>query len=378
MNRKERNISIGIDDFFAEQLTEEERAAGLELGRICRQQRGAYSVLVKSKMMADAGAAENVAVSGEAAAVLKGAVFYGEGHEFVTYPAVGDVVVMKREADQYVIYRVLKRKTDFVRNKPGVISRKDNTNEQVVAANMDTVFIMESLNHDFNLRRLERYITVAWNSGATLVILLTKADICEDVAYYVEQAQQVAIGIDILPISTYSEVGIEVLKTYLHPGKTAVFLGSSGIGKSTLVNLLAGRELMKISGITEKNSKGSHTTTHREMVVLENGAILIDTPGMRELGNDNFEEGLDQTFEDIAELAMECRFSDCSHTSEPGCRVRQAIEDGALSEERLKSYQKLLRESRRLSSKVVEQRKYYQEMKVTGRTLKGRHGKGKS
>lgn len=366
-----------MDDYFRKQLTEAELAAGFELGRICRQQRGKYYVLTEDAKLSENETTEGKMLLSETEALLKGAVFYGEGHEFITYPAVGDVVVLKREADQLVIYRVLDRKTVFTRNKPGVISRKDNTNEQVVAANMDIVFIMESLNHDFNLRRLERYITVAWNSGATPVILLTKADVCEDIDYYVNQAQQVAIGIEVLPISTYSGIGIENVKKYLSPGKTVVFLGSSGIGKSTLVNLLAGRELMKTAGITEKNSKGSHTTTHREMVVLENGAVLIDTPGMRELGNDNFDEGIDRTFEDIAELARECRFSDCTHISEPGCRVRQAIDEGELSEERLKSYQKLQRESRRLSPKIIEQRKYYQEMKVTGRTLKGRHGKGK-
>lgn len=369
-------MSIGIDDFFTNQLTEAEQAAGFMLGRICRQQRGTYYVMTEEAAENRKTADQTEALErNESEAVLKGANFFGEGHEFVTYPAVGDVVVLKNETHQKVIYRVLNRKTVFTRNKPGIKSRKDNKNEQVVAANMDMVFIMESLNHDFNLRRLERYITVAWNSGATPVILLTKADICQDVDSYVNQAEQIALGIDILPISTYTGAGIDGVKGYLKPGKTVVFLGSSGIGKSTLVNLLAGRELMKTSGITEKNSKGSHTTTHREMIVLENGAILIDTPGMRELGNDNFAEGLGRTFEDVEELAKQCRFSNCTHTNEPGCVVRQAIENGELDEGRLRSYRKLQRESRRLSPKVAEQRQYYQEMKVTGRTLKRRSGK---
>ena len=257
------------------------------------------------------------------------------------YPTAGDFVSLEyNPIGDSLIADTLPRTSFF--------SRKDPTpgrGEQAVAANFDYVFIMQSLNHDLNLRRMERYLTLAWQSGAMPVILLTKADIAENISGTVRDISRAPAGADIIPVSSKTGYGLDRLGDYICPRKTAVFLGSSGVGKSSLVNALAGEEIMNVNGIREDDSKGRHTTTHRQLVLLKNGAMIIDTPGMRELGMWDASEGISAAFGDVEKFARMCRFSDCRHENEPGCAVRAAIERGELSEERLQSYRKLTAES---------------------------------
>lgn len=336
-----------IKDFFMNQLTEEEMREGLYIGRISGLSREIYHIIGRY---------------GEKNAKLKGSVFYQDA-KFINYPAVGDYVVAKHiEAGDDIIYRILERSSVFTRNNPS-IRNISMVMEQVVAANVDIVFLMLSLNQDFNLRRLERYLAVAWESGATPVIVLTKADIAEDIEDYVEQAKEIAPFVEIVAVSSHTGFGLEQLDQYLKPGETVVFLGSSGIGKSSLINALAGEEIMKVNNIRDDDDKGRHTTTSRELIQLKTGAILMDTPGMRVLGINDSMEGLSETFTDVEELAGQCRFGDCKHGNEPGCAVREAIENGTLSIGRLNSYQKLLKEAAYAKKKTEILNKKMNKMK---------------
>ncbi len=260
-------------------------------------------------------------------------------------PAVGDWVAARplpgeRKA---AIEAVLPRRSAFARKQAGL-----RTEEQVVAANVDTVFLVQALGHDFNLRRLERYLVAAWESGADPVIVLTKADLAADVGDAVAEAETVAFDVPVLALSAATGEGLPQLEPYLVPGCTVALLGSSGVGKSTLVNRLAGREVLATQEI-RADGRGRHTTSHRELVPLPSGALLLDTPGMRELQLWAGEESLDGAFADVAELAAQCRFADCAHGTEPGCAVRAALADGRLDPERWDSYRKLQREVRALA-----------------------------
>ena len=259
-------------------------------------------------------------------------------------PAVGDwVAVRPLEGERKaVIEAVLPRKTVFARKEAWA-----RTVAQVVAANVDTVFLVTAFGHDLSPRRLERYLTAAWDSGANPVIVVNKSDLAEDPRAELAEVETVSMGVPLHALSAEGGDGLEQLEPYLVPGRTVALLGSSGVGKSTLVNRLAGREVLHTAEI-RSDGRGRHTTTHRELVPLESGALLIDTPGMRELQLWAGEEVLDSTFAEIAELAGECRFSDCSHEHEPGCAVKTAISDGTLPAERFASYRKLQREMRAL------------------------------
>jgi ribosome biogenesis GTPase len=292
--------------------------------RVAAQHRGAYVLWTGD---------------GELRARAAGRLFYQ--HEVgAPVPAVGDWVGVR----ETTITTILPRRGAFVRKRAGL-----GSDEQVLAANVDTAFLLAGLDDDFSLRRLERYVTTAWESGAEPVIVLTKADLCDDVADALLQVESVAIGVPVYPISNVTGVGIDEVETRLQPGRTAVLLGSSGVGKSTLLNRLAGSELMRTSEVAADGT-GRHTTTHRELVRLPGGALVIDTPGLREL---QFWEGdLSAAFEDIETLAADCRFRDCAHAREPGCAVLAAVDDGTLSLDRLRSWRKLQRELEAIAART--------------------------
>jgi ribosome biogenesis GTPase len=259
-------------------------------------------------------------------------------------PAVGDWVAARpldgeRKA---LIEAVLPRRSAFTRKEAW-----RRTVAQVVAANVDTVFLVTAFGGDLNPRRLERYLTAAWDSGSSPVIVANKVDLAGDPVLELAAVETVALGVTVLALSASTGEGLDLLEPHLAPGRTIALLGSSGVGKSTLVNRLAGRELLFTQDISA-NGRGRHTTTHRELVPLPSGALLIDTPGMRELQLWAGEETLDSTFAEIAELAAACRFSDCSHEHEPGCEVKRALADGSLPTARFASYRKLQRELRAL------------------------------
>ena len=268
---------------------------------------------------------------------LKTKEYYVETREF---PTTGDYVMIHYipDGDSQII-ETLPRRTCFSRREPGPIPR-----DQAVAANFDYVFIMQSLNMDFNPKRLERYLTLGWQSGATPVILLTKADLTDDYWHYLTEVERVAAGVNTHVVSAHTGYGLQRLNAYLQPGKTVVFLGSSGVGKSSLVNAIAGEEIMTVNGIREDDSKGRHTTTHRQLIRLKSGAMIIDTPGMRELGMWDVSEGLGSAFADVERYLGTCRFSDCRHETEPGCAIKAAIGRGELELSRWESYRKLKEE----------------------------------
>ncbi len=301
-------------------------AQGLIPGRILVQQRGQYGLVTDL---------------GELTGQISGKL--ARDAEPGGYPAVGDwgAVAARTAEHAATIHAVLPRRTAFIRRAADSFAT-----EQVVAANVDVALLVASMNADLNPRRLERYLASAWQSGAKPVVVLTKADMAEDAEGDIADAESVAFGAPVLVVSAVTGQGMEALAALLKPGETAVLVGSSGVGKSSLVNALAGAELMDTGGIREDDARGRHTTTHRELIRLPSGALILDTPGMRELGLLDADEGLSTTFEDVEQIAGSCRFSDCHHGNEPGCAVRAALESGELDPGRWKSFVKLQKELR--------------------------------
>lgn len=300
----------------------------------------------------------------ESAAKLKGSCFYKDNAD-VGFPAVGDFVMVEfNPYGESIIHKILERKSKFSRSSSVGREERRYAKEQVVATNFDYVFIMQSLNDDFNLHRIERYLTAAWESSGIPVVVLTKSDLCLDYTDYKKQVEQIAKGVCVITVSVITGDGSTELKEFLMPGKTIVFLGSSGVGKSSIVNYLSSKELMKVNNIREDDSKGRHTTTHKQLIMLPCGAMIIDTPGMRELGMLDVSVGLGGAFSDVEQYFGKCRFSDCSHRSEPGCAIKEAIANDELLQERWNSYDKLKNEVTYNSDKATYSRNNKERLKL--------------
>jgi ribosome biogenesis GTPase len=314
--------SLGWDAAWASELEGLEQP-DLIPGRVAAQHRGAYVVWTEN---------------GDVRADVAGALHYQREVGGVL-PAVGDWVGVRRRdggGDRARIQAVLWRRTAISRKR----ADRDSV-DQVLAANVDVVFLLNGLDDDFSLRRLERYVTTAWESGAEPVVVLTKTDLCDDFAERLLEAESVAIGVPVLPLSNVTGEGLDEIEPFVRPGRTAVLLGSSGVGKSSLLNRLAGEELMRTAELAADGT-GRHTTTHRELLRLESGGLVIDTPGLREL--QLFDGDIGAAFSDVEALAAECRFRDCAHQHEPGCAVLAAVDSGVLELDRLRSWRKLQRE----------------------------------
>ncbi|RXJ04339.1 ribosome small subunit-dependent GTPase A [Anaerobacillus alkaliphilus] len=310
----------------------EYKSEGLTVGRIALEHKRIYRIFTEAGELL-----------GEVSGKFR---FQALGRE--SFPSVGDWVVIsaRPEEGKATIHAVLPRFSKFSRKLAG-----ETTEEQIVAANVNTVFLVNALNNDFNLRRIERYLLMAWESGATPVIILSKADLCEDVEEKLAEVESVAFGVPTFIVSAHNGEGLEPLLNYLTPGQTVALLGSSGAGKSTLTNYLIGKEKQLVQEVREGDDRGKHTTTHRELVLLPNGGLIIDTPGMRELQLWEADDATEQVFHDIHELEEQCRFRDCTHGTEPGCAVKQAIKDGTLTQGRFDSYVKLQKELAYLARK---------------------------
>ena len=339
-------IDLKLYGYTENDIETEPPAAGLLPGRVTEQRREQYTVLTEQ---------------GEVNAVLKGA-FLHEAVVRADLPCVGDfVLVQHNDSGISQIARLLPRRTKFSRvdmSGHGYAHIKANR-EQIVAVNFDYVFILSSLNQDFNLSRIMRYLAQAQQSGGQPVVLLTKADLEEDMDARVDNVQRIAPGVPVHAISSYTGFGLEALGEYLQPGKTIVFLGMSGVGKSSLLNVLMDQEVMVVKAIREDDGRGRHTTTHRQLFMLPSGAMVIDTPGMRELGLFGADEGLSYGFADAEELIKKCRFSDCRHMTEPGCAVLAAIENGEITQVRWDTYQKLKREELYSEDKAAAMREKF-------------------
>lgn len=328
---------LGWIPFFENSFKQIERP-GLIPARVAREHKELY--IVFSEM-------------GELTAEVSGR-YRHETQTRADFPRVGDWVAVsaRPQENRATIHALLDRKSSFSRKAVlagGPKYGDGKIQEQVLAANIDTVFLVSGLDGDYNLRRIERYVAVAWDSGANPVIILNKADLCENIEQCMEEVEAIAIGIAIHAMSALDGEGLDLFRQYIKEGKTAAFLGSSGVGKSTIINGLLGEERLKTSSVREDDSRGRHTTTHREMILLPEGGIVIDTPGMREIQMWDDDDGLSRAFGDVEAIMTQCRFSDCSHSEEPGCAVRQAIEDGSLDSGRYHSYLKMLKEMKHLA-----------------------------
>ena len=323
---------IGWDSFFAGHFEPYARQ-GLAPGRVVLQHNRVYELYTEA---------------GEASAEIAGRLKYlAAGSRDL--PAVGDWVALRMlagERGKAVIEDVLPRRSKFSRRAAG-----RETEEQVVAANVDTLFLVMGLDHDYNLRRVERYLIMARESGARAVVVLNKADVVEDAAEKVREVERVALGVPVYLLSAKQGLGLEQLAPYTGPGQTVSLVGSSGVGKSTIINRLLGRERQRTGEVRAGDDRGRHTTTHRELMMLPTGGLIIDTPGMRELQLLVADRSLQETFEEIEELGAQCRFRDCGHAAEPGCAVREALGRGELDAARYANYRKMQQEMAELDAR---------------------------
>lgn len=328
---------LGFNAFFKKHF-ENCQLENVSAGRICAEHKGGYKLYSKD---------------GELNAIISGK-FRNNVKSKEDFPAVGDWVIFeavngKNEGANAIIQGILPRKSKFSRKVAG-----KETQEQIIASNIDIAFVVCALNYDFNLRRIERYLSLVWQSGATPVIVLTKPDLCKDIQNKITEVSNVAFGVDIHVINNISADGIEVLQDYFNENKTVVLLGSSGVGKSSLINNLAHENIMKVSELRNNIDKGRHTTTHKQMFILPNGGLIIDTPGIRELQLWDVDDGVSQCFSDIETFSKSCKFADCTHQNEPGCAVREAIKANRLDEGRFENYIKIQKEQKYLSDRQTQ------------------------
>ena len=324
-------IDLGWDDEFA-QLFTNHNTQNLTPARIARVDRN--QCLLYSEL-------------GAITAEITGK-FRHEIVERADFPTVGDWVAVELipAEDKGMIHAVLPRRSKFSRKLKG-----DTTEEQILASNIDKIFIVNGLDEDYNIRRIERYLTLAWNSGAEPVIILNKSDICPDLEEVIAEVYAIAFDTPIIPLSAVENTGFDELHEHLQKGKTSAFIGSSGVGKSSIINRLIGEDRQKVKAVRAWRQRGQHTTTSREMIFGDEFGIMIDSPGMRELQLWADDESLSTSFEDIEELAKFCRFRDCKHLNEPGCAVLRAVENDELDADRYESYVKQLKELKYLERK---------------------------
>lgn len=322
----------GWNEFYRAIWAEREREYCVP-GRVISQQRGFWSVVSEAR--------ESLA---EASGKLRLAA-----EEGADWPAVGDWVSVEHPARARapLIHEVLPRRSKLVRKAAG-----KRVGQQVVAANVDTVLLVTGLDGDFNVRRIERHLAQSWESGARPVVVLNKADLCAELETCVAEIERIALGVPIVVLSARTGDGMEMLAPFISAGQTLVVLGSSGVGKSTLLNRLLGEELQAVQSTREKDDKGRHTTTARQLFLLPSGAMVIDTPGVREMQLWDASEGVTQVFADLEAFAAQCRFRNCSHKNEPGCAVRAALEEGTLDADRFENLRKLEREQAFLQRKM--------------------------
>jgi ribosome biogenesis GTPase len=316
----------GCDDLRNQEISNFDNS-GLVPGRIISTSRGIFTVVIKS---------------GEARAELSGSFRYRTVSN-LDYPVVGDFIMLREEPGLYIIEQILNRKSLLKRKAPG-----ETAEEQILASNLDYVFLVFGLDggRNFNVRTIERLLTLVWDSGAAPVIVLNKADLCEDPELYQSEAAAVSMGVPVIITSASSGLGLDGIRGVLGKGKTGLFIGRSGVGKSALTNALMEKDISETGDVRKDDRKGRHTTTSRDMFLLPWGALLIDSPGIREIQLTGDVSSVSETFSDIEEAAANCRFNDCRHESEPGCAVQEAIHTGSISEGRYQSYKKHLNEIR--------------------------------